>query len=163
MRIETANRLGEVKEYFFSKKLREIQEMRDAGISVINLGIGNPDLPPSENTIEKLKSECVNPSSHGYQSYIGSPQLREAFSNLLPEDFLARRKQGFTVPLANWFRGDLRQMGQSLLLENRDLDQFFKVEFVSEIWQQHQQQKVDHGTLLWSLLSFALWQKEYLI
>jgi len=88
--------------------------------------------------------------------------LRKAFSSLLPDDFLARRKQGFTVPLASWFRGDLRQMGQSLLLENRELDQFFKADYVRKIWQQHQQQKVDHGTLLWSLLSFALWQKEYL-
>ena len=88
--------------------------------------------------------------------------LRQAFSSLLPEDFLARRKQGFTVPLANWFRGELRPLAEQELLENRSLDPFFKADSIKQIWQQHQQQKADHGTLLWSLLSFALWQKEYL-
>ena len=88
--------------------------------------------------------------------------LRQAFSALLPAEFLARRKQGFTVPLANWFRGELLSLGEQLLLGNRELDQFFKADFIKKIWQQHQEQKADHGTLLWSLLSFALWQKEYL-
>lgn len=88
--------------------------------------------------------------------------LRKAFSQLLPEDFLARRKQGFSVPLASWFRGELKPLAEQMLLENRELDHFFKACTIKYLWQQHQQQKADHGTLLWSLLSFALWQKEYL-
>jgi len=88
--------------------------------------------------------------------------LRKAFSTLLPEDFLARRKQGFTVPLANWFRGELKPLAEQLLLNNPELGDFFKPNAVNKIWQQHQNKEVDHGTLLWSLLSFALWQKEYL-
>ncbi len=88
--------------------------------------------------------------------------LRKAFAQLLPEDFLARRKQGFTVPLASWFRGELRALTEQELLENRSLDHFFKADSLKQLWLQHQQQQADHGTLLWSLLSFALWQKEYL-
>ncbi len=88
--------------------------------------------------------------------------LRKAFSTLLPDDFLARKKQGFTVPLSNWFREELRPLAEKELLDNRELDHFFKANYIQMIWQQHQHQQADHGTLLWSLLSFALWQKEYL-
>ncbi len=88
--------------------------------------------------------------------------LRKAFSTLLPEEFLARRKQGFTVPLSNWFRGELKPLAEQLLLNNRELDCFFRSKTINSLWQQHQDKKADHATLLWSLLSFALWQKEYL-
>jgi asparagine synthase (glutamine-hydrolysing) len=87
--------------------------------------------------------------------------LRKAFSQFLPEDFLARRKQGFTVPLASWFRGELRPFAEQLLLKNKELNRFFKTAALRQIWEQHQNHKADHGTLLWSLLSFALWQREY--
>jgi asparagine synthase (glutamine-hydrolysing) len=89
--------------------------------------------------------------------------LRKAFSTLLPEDFLARRKQGFTVPLSSWFRGELKPLAEQFLLNNRDLDHFFRADTIKRLWQQHQDRKADHATLLWALLSFALWQKEYLI
>ena len=52
--ITPANRVGSVQEYYFSRKLKEVAEMNAAGKNVINLGIGSPDLPPSEQTIETL-------------------------------------------------------------------------------------------------------------
>ncbi len=78
--IQPANRISEVKEYYFSKKLREIDEMRQQGIDVINLGIGNPDRSPSEVVLEELNAASANEGNHGYQSYIGIPELRNAFS-----------------------------------------------------------------------------------
>lgn len=79
-KIQPANRLNVVQEYYFSKKLREIAEMNAAGNHVINLGIGNPDLPPSDETLKKLCSEAQKPDVHGYQSYAGIPELRNAFA-----------------------------------------------------------------------------------
>ena len=55
--ITPANRVGSVQEYYFSKKLKEVAEMNAAGKNVINLGVGSPDLPPSEQTIETLDRE----------------------------------------------------------------------------------------------------------
>lgn len=81
MIIKPANRLGDVKEYYFSKKLREIAAMRAEGIEVLNLGIGSPDLPPSEETINTLIEESKNPNNHAYQSYSGIIELREAFAS----------------------------------------------------------------------------------
>ena len=88
--------------------------------------------------------------------------LRQAFSSLLPNDFLARRKQGFEVPLANWFRNELQPLTREMLLENEALDSYFNRSAIARLHQQHIQQREDHGTLLWTLLSFALWQKEYM-
>lgn len=76
-----ASRLGNVEEYYFSKKLREIAEMRSAGKDVINLGIGSPDLPPHPSVVAELNSHSTFDSNHAYQSYTGIPELRQAFSN----------------------------------------------------------------------------------
>jgi hypothetical protein len=78
--ITPARRLNTVKEYYFSKKLKQIARMQKAGKPVINLGIGSPDLPPSEEVIELVRSEVKLPSSHGYQSYIGIEELRDSFA-----------------------------------------------------------------------------------
>lgn len=79
--IKPANRIQSVNEYYFSTKLAEIRKMNADGHSVINLGIGNPDLAPSENTIKGLMKAASEPSNHGYQSYTGIPELRNAFAD----------------------------------------------------------------------------------
>ncbi|HCW06019.1 MAG TPA: aminotransferase, partial [Cytophagales bacterium] len=78
--IETANRIKGVEEYYFSKKLAEVRSLDSPELRVINLGIGSPDLAPSENTIDALIASAKNPANHGYQNYKGIPQLREAIS-----------------------------------------------------------------------------------
>jgi aspartate/methionine/tyrosine aminotransferase len=80
MEIEPARRVNNVSEYYFSTKLKEIDAMKAAGKDVINLGIGSPDLPPSEATIEALCKEAHKPNVHGYQSYRGIPELRNGFA-----------------------------------------------------------------------------------
>ena len=81
MKIQPADRIGTVKEYYFSSKLREINQMQAEGKEVINLGIGSPDLMPSNEVIQALQQSAINPSNHGYQSYKGTPELRQAFSS----------------------------------------------------------------------------------
>lgn len=81
MKMELANRLNGIGEYYFSKKLSEIAEMNKSGEQVINLGIGSPDLPPNPSVIETLHAEALKPNVHGYQSYKGAEVLRKAFSD----------------------------------------------------------------------------------
>ena len=78
--ISPADRLSSVSEYYFSRKLKEVAAMNAAGKGVISLGIGSPDMPPSEETVETLCTEAHNPNGHGYQPYVGIPELREAFA-----------------------------------------------------------------------------------
>ena len=79
--ITPANRVGSAQEYYFSKKLKEVAEMNAAGKNVINLGVGSPDLPPSEQTIETLCEHARRANEHGYQPYVGIPELRKGFAD----------------------------------------------------------------------------------
>ncbi|MEO8861838.1 MAG: aminotransferase class I/II-fold pyridoxal phosphate-dependent enzyme [Ginsengibacter sp.] len=78
--MQVAKRLEDVGEYYFSQKLREIDEMSKAGKDIINLGIGSPDLPPHADVIAKLNEEASKPGTHAYQNYKGSPLLRKAIA-----------------------------------------------------------------------------------
>ena len=78
--IEPARRTNAVSEYYFSKKLKEVAEMNAQGLDVINLGVGSPDLPPSEDAIEILCRSAHRADTHGYQPYAGIPELRRAFA-----------------------------------------------------------------------------------
>lgn len=78
--MEIAKRLNGVGEYYFSQKLREIDELNKQGKNIINLGIGSPDLPPHPDVIKTLQEESAKSNVHGYQSYKGSPVLRKAIS-----------------------------------------------------------------------------------
>lgn len=87
IQIQTASRLGSVEEYYFSTKLKEIAGLRAAGIPVINLGIGSPDLAPSAATIQALTESAGNPANHAYQSYQGIPALRQAFAHFYAKQY----------------------------------------------------------------------------
>jgi aspartate/methionine/tyrosine aminotransferase len=81
MQVQTAARLDGIGEYYFSRKLREIEVLNQQGKQVINLGIGSPDLPPHPDVIRVLQEAAVRPDVHAYQSYKGSPVLREAVAD----------------------------------------------------------------------------------
>lgn len=78
--IKPADRLAGVQEYYFSRKLKEVAEMNAKGLNVISLGIGSPDMPPSKETLKTLCEESVKPNVHGYQPYVGIPELREGMA-----------------------------------------------------------------------------------
>ena len=78
--IVPADRISNVQEYYFSVKLKEIAAMNAQGADVINLGIGSPDLPPANEVTDTLAREAADPKAHGYQPYVGIPQLRGAWA-----------------------------------------------------------------------------------
>lgn len=78
--IEPAEHIKNISEYYFSVKLAEVAKMNSEGRNVINLGVGSPDQPPSESTINALCDYAQKKDTHGYQSYTGIPELRGAFA-----------------------------------------------------------------------------------
>lgn len=78
--IQLSDRLEGVGEYYFSRKLREIDQMRAAGRRIISLGIGSPDRPPHSSVVDRLHEVALRPDTHAYQSYKGAAVLRRAFS-----------------------------------------------------------------------------------
>lgn len=81
MIIQAANRTNGVSEYYFSKKLQEIELMNRQGKKVINLGIGAPDRMPPADVILTLVKEAQEPGNHAYQSYKGIKELRQGFAD----------------------------------------------------------------------------------
>lgn len=80
MTVATSTRLEGIGEYYFSQKLREIEELNKQGKNIINLGIGSPDLPPHPDVVKVLQEEAEKSNTHAYQSYKGSPVLRNAIA-----------------------------------------------------------------------------------
>ena len=79
--IQPAERLNLVQEYYFSRKLKEVARLNAEGRDIISLAIGSPDMPPSEQTIEKLCEVARDPNAHGYQPTMGTPELRQAMAD----------------------------------------------------------------------------------
>ncbi|MDP6921450.1 MAG: aminotransferase class I/II-fold pyridoxal phosphate-dependent enzyme [Lutibacter sp.] len=78
--IPKADRLHNVTEYYFSKKLREVAALRKQGKPIINMAIGSPDLPPPAAVVEALEHTARQKGAHQYQSYQGIPPLRSAMA-----------------------------------------------------------------------------------
>ena len=78
--MKAADRVNEIQEYYFSRKLKEVAKLNAEGQDIISLAIGSPDLPPSKQTIEKLCEVARRPDAHGYQPTMGIPELRKAMA-----------------------------------------------------------------------------------
>ncbi len=79
--IVPAHRVAEIKEYYFSRKLREVADMNSRGLDIISLGIGGPDRAPASEVVETLQREAAVKSNHSYQLTVGLPELREAYAS----------------------------------------------------------------------------------
>jgi LL-diaminopimelate aminotransferase len=123
--MNTAERLHTVKEYYFSTKLREIDQLRKSGKDIINLGIGSPDLPPHETVIQALHEYAVQPNNHAYQSYKGSPLFRNAIANFYQTKYqVALNAEEEVLPLIGSKEGIMHicmtffQQGDIVLIPN---------------------------------------------
>lgn len=90
MVIQEARRVQKVTEYYFSGKLKEIHALRQQGLDIINLGIGSPDLSPDNDPVNALVTTARQPSAHGYQPYIGTPEFRDAIRDYMMEMYGAQ-------------------------------------------------------------------------
>ena len=85
--IQKAERLQSVTEYYFSRKLREVAQLRAEGKSIINMAIGNPDLPPPSEVLKALDTALNHGGVHQYQSYQGIPELRSAIAEFYSKHY----------------------------------------------------------------------------
>lgn len=95
----------------------------------------------------------------GEKKYI----LKQALQKVLPHEIMYRKKMGFSVPLSDWFGGELREMAYALFFsEQAGLKHFFRPRALKALWEEQQSQKRDHTAVLWSLLMFELWYKRFM-
>ena len=85
--IATANRLKNINEYYFSQKLKEVRQLILDGKPIINMGIGSPDLAPSDKVILAIQKALFDEKAHEYQSYQGLPELRKGMADFYANHF----------------------------------------------------------------------------
>ncbi len=96
--------------------------------------------------------------NHGEKKYI----LKHTFKQILPDEIMYRKKMGFSVPLSQWFRGELKEFASDHLLStNAGVSNFFKKDVLKKLWDHHQDNTRNYSTILWSLLMFELWYRKF--
>lgn len=102
------------------------------------------------------------PSDEKYRAGEKKYLLKEVFKPFIPDSLLYRKKMGFSTPLDEWFRGELKILAQQTIVEKSfGLALVFKNKAVIKIWEQHQAKTHDHGIILWSMLMYEMWWQRY--
>ncbi|MDO6566320.1 asparagine synthase (glutamine-hydrolyzing) [Alteromonas sp. 1_MG-2023] len=102
------------------------------------------------------------PSTQKYRNGEKKYLLKEVFKPFIPDSLLYRKKMGFSTPLDEWFRGELKATTEALILKpNAGLHSIFSELKISSIWNEHQSNTKDHGIVLWSMLMFEMWYERY--
>jgi asparagine synthase (glutamine-hydrolysing) len=98
------------------------------------------------------------PSALKFKSGVGKYIFKRAIAGMLPRGFLERPKQGFGVPIAEWFRGELRERAQEVLFEP---DGLLNHRYLRRLWDRHQDRVHDHSAVLWGVFMFRQWQRTF--
>ena len=104
------------------------------------------------------------PSSQKYRDGEKKYLLKEVFKPFIPDSLLYRKKMGFSTPLDDWFREELKELSESLLLRAKfGINDIFESRVIDNLWQEHQIRKADHGIVLWSMLMYQMWFERYMV
>lgn len=103
------------------------------------------------------------PSHLKYRNGDKKHVLKQTYRKILPDEILHRKKMGFSVPLADWLKGELKDFaGRNLFSHDSGLSRFFHMAPVKRIWEEHQGGIRNHASPLWTLLMFELWHKKFM-
>lgn len=100
------------------------------------------------------------PSSLKLRGMEGKYIFKKALERCLPESILYRKKMGFAVPLAQWFRGDLKEMAYETIFNSKH-DSLLDRSGIEKVWGEHQRGFRERSTELWAIFMFRLWQKKF--
>lgn len=111
---------------------------------------------------EVVEFAATVPSALKYHQGEKKYLLKETFKPLLPDDILYRKKMGFSVPLANWLRGEIKNIAERYIIHQAaGLNRYFEEQQIRKLWDEHQQGR-DHSAILWSMLMFEMWFSRYI-
>jgi asparagine synthase (glutamine-hydrolysing) len=106
---------------------------------------------------ELMETAARIPSHLKLRGAVGKYILKRAVEPVVPREILDRRKWGFGVPLAKWFRNDLKQFAADRIFG--DKDEYLNYGFISNCWNEHQRGARDWSSLMWTVLMFKTWQE----
>jgi len=112
---------------------------------------------------ELIEFAATLPSNLKYNKGEKKYILKEAFKESLPKDILYRKKMGFSVPLADWLRNEIKSLAEQKLFNSTGgISDYFKLDEIRKLWDQHQSGERDFSTPLWSMLMFQMWWDKYM-
>jgi asparagine synthase (glutamine-hydrolysing) len=88
--------------------------------------------------------------------------LKTAMENRLPPGIAQRKKQGFSIPMKNWIRGDLLEFTHDTVFSSGLVADYFDVPALRGFWREHQQRRSNHSHLFWTLLNLSIWERLFL-
>ncbi len=88
--------------------------------------------------------------------------LKNAMEKRLPPGIAHRKKQGFSIPMKNWIRGDLLEFTHDTVFSSALIADYFSVPALRGFWQEHQQRRHNHSHLFWTLLNLSIWERLFL-
>ncbi len=132
-----------------------------AKVDIASMGNGLETRAPFlDHRLLEFAAAC--PPSLKLHGATGKYLLKKAMAAYLPRPVLARRKMGFGMPVAEWFRGELGEMAADLLLSSRAVQRgYFRRDAVGRLLTEHRRCSADHGSRLWVLLFLELWFREF--
>jgi asparagine synthase (glutamine-hydrolysing) len=107
-----------------------------------------------------MELAAAMPASIKLRGTNGKYIFKKALKQVLPDSVLNRKKMGFAVPLARWFRSDLKDVAHSVIF-SRTGNSLLNQASVHRIWQEHQSGLRNRSTELWALLIFRLWERQF--
>ena len=112
----------------------------------------------------KLMEFCVAlPDSYRLNGGQGKYLLKKVMEKHLPHEIVYRRKRGFPVPIARWFRTDLREKAREILLDPKSIGrQYFKPSYVESVLDKHAAGREDLSRRIFTLLTLELWHRKYI-
>lgn len=88
--------------------------------------------------------------------------LKEAAKGILPDEIINKPKEGFSIPVKNWIRNELKDYTHKLLLSNTEATSYFKKNYIEKILMEHDNRKDDHSHRIWALVNFINWHNTYM-
>ena len=88
--------------------------------------------------------------------------LKRAMRDRLPPGIAMRAKQGFSIPMKNWIRGELLELTRDEVFSSPLIAEHLRREALERLWHEHQARRHNHSHLFWTLLNFALWERQLL-
>jgi asparagine synthase (glutamine-hydrolysing) len=111
---------------------------------------------------EVVEFAATVPSNMKYKNGEKKHILKEAFKPMLPDGILYRKKMGFSVPLASWFKDEIKDIAKLYIIDKAPgLNSIFNADEIKKIWDEHQNETANHGAILWSMLMFEIWYAKY--
>ena len=116
-----------------------------------------------EREIKKI-DENLERKLHVYREFDdGKNVLRKAMTELIPDNIVNRKKQGFSAPDESWYRGENAQYVKEFLLSGKlACSEFINKEYIEKIVNEHIDQRINHRLLIWSFLNFEMWCRTFL-